>query len=143
MGMHSDPQPLAPLVRSLRAGDHRPTTLVDDLCDRLDAVDDDVGAVLPEPGRRDRLIREATALDARHDDPASRPPLFGVPVGIKDIFHVDGLPTRAGSVGGSPRRRSIQEPSARAVRNKPGLEGRVERRSWTGNGVVITKHAVP
>ena len=30
-------------------------------------------------------------------DPASRPPLFGIPVGIKDIFRVDGFPTRAGS----------------------------------------------
>jgi Asp-tRNA(Asn)/Glu-tRNA(Gln) amidotransferase A subunit family amidase len=95
--MYTDPQPLAPLARSLRAGDRRPTALVDDLCDRLDAVDDDVSAFLPEPGRRDRLIREATALDARHDDPASRPSLFGVPVGIKDIFHVDGFLTAAGS----------------------------------------------
>lgn len=95
--MYADPQPLAPLVRSLRAGDRRPTALVDDLCDRLDAVDDDVRSVLPEPGRRDRLIREATALDARHDDPTSRPSLFGVPVGVKDIFHVDGYLTAAGS----------------------------------------------
>ena len=95
--MHADPQPLAPLARSLRAGDRRPTALVDDLCDRLDAVDDEVSAFLPEPGRRNRLIREATALDARHDDPANRPPLFGVPVGIKDIFHVDGYLTEAGS----------------------------------------------
>lgn len=95
--MYADPQPLAPLVRSLRAGDRRPTALVDDLCDRLDAVDDDVRSVLPEPGRRDRLIREATALDARHDDPTSRPSLFGVPVGVKDIFHVDGYVTEAGA----------------------------------------------
>jgi len=95
--MYSDPQPLAPLARSLREGDRRPTAVVDDLCDRLDAVDDDVTAFLPEPGRRDRLIREATALDARYDDPASRPSLFGVPVGVKDIFHVDGFLTEAGS----------------------------------------------
>jgi len=95
--MHSDPQPLAPLVRSLRAGDRRPTALVDDLCDRLDAVDDDVSAFLPEVGRRDRLVREATALDARHDDAARRPALFGVPVGVKDIFHVDGYLTEAGA----------------------------------------------
>lgn len=95
--MYTDPQPLAPLVRSLRVGDRRPTTLVDDLCDRLDAVDDDISAVLSEPGRRDRLIRESAALDARHNDPASRPSLFGVPVGVKDIFHVDGFLTEAGS----------------------------------------------
>jgi Asp-tRNA(Asn)/Glu-tRNA(Gln) amidotransferase A subunit family amidase len=95
--MHADPRPLAPLVRSLRAGTRRPTTLVDDLCDRLDAVDDDVSAFLPEHGRRSRLLREATALDARHDGSAARPPLFGVPVGIKDIFHVDGYLTEAGA----------------------------------------------
>ncbi|MEF8778418.1 MAG: amidase, partial [Natronomonas sp.] len=30
-------------------------------------------------------------------DVSDRPPLYGVPIGVKDIFHVDGLPTRAGS----------------------------------------------
>jgi Asp-tRNA(Asn)/Glu-tRNA(Gln) amidotransferase A subunit family amidase len=92
-----DPQPLAPLVRALRAGDRQPTALVESLCDRLDAVDDDVRSVHPEAGRRERLTREATALAARHDDAASRPPLFGVPVAVKDIFHVDGHVTEAGS----------------------------------------------
>jgi Asp-tRNA(Asn)/Glu-tRNA(Gln) amidotransferase A subunit family amidase len=36
-------------------------------------------------------------LAARHPDRARRPPLFGVALGVKDAFHVDGLPTRAGS----------------------------------------------
>ncbi|WP_338738577.1 amidase [Haloplanus salilacus] len=92
-----DPDDLDPLVRSLRTGDRQPVTLADDLCDRLNAVDDDVDAVLPETGRRDRLTREAAALSARHDEQSARPPLFGVPVGVKDIFHVDGYATRAGS----------------------------------------------
>ncbi|MFB6103106.1 MAG: amidase [Haloplanus sp.] len=91
------PDPLAPLVRALRTGDHQPMGLVADCCDRLDALDDDLRAVLPEAGRRSRLTREATALVARYDDPTTRPPLFGVPVGVKDIFHVDGYPTAAGS----------------------------------------------
>jgi Asp-tRNA(Asn)/Glu-tRNA(Gln) amidotransferase A subunit family amidase len=95
--MHTDPRRLAPLVRSLRTGDREPAALVADLCDRADAVDDDVHALLPEAGRRDRVTREASALAARHDDPSSRPPLFGVPVGVKDIFHVDGHVTEAGS----------------------------------------------
>lgn len=95
--MFHSPDALAPLVRSLRTGDRDPTALANDCCDRLDAVDDDIEAVLPESGRRDRLTREAAALSARYDEPSERPALFGVPVGVKDIFHVDGYPTRAGS----------------------------------------------
>jgi len=48
-----------------------------------------IHALEPEEGRFDRL---------RHDLAASPPgPLARVPIGIKDIFHVDGLVTRAGS----------------------------------------------
>ncbi len=54
-------------------------------------------AFLPEEGRFDRLRREARALLERYPDPAGRPSLFGVLLGVKDIFHVDGFPTRAGS----------------------------------------------
>ncbi|MEU1801013.1 amidase [Streptomyces sp. NPDC019937] len=68
-----------------------------DLCDRIEAADHRVHAFVPEPGRRARLRREARAAAERWPDPAGRPPLYGVPVGVKDIVHVDGLPTRAGS----------------------------------------------
>ena len=54
-------------------------------------------AFLPEEGRFERLRRELAALQARWPDPGDRPPLFGVPVGVKDIFRVDGFETRAGS----------------------------------------------
>src|SRR4051812_45327986 len=56
-----------------------------------------VRAFLLEPGRFARLRREAEEAFAAHPDPRSRGPLFGVPMGVKDVFHVDGLPTRAGS----------------------------------------------
>jgi Asp-tRNA(Asn)/Glu-tRNA(Gln) amidotransferase A subunit family amidase len=54
-------------------------------------------ALLPEPGRRERLLIEARALLERFPEPAARPPLFGALVGVKDIFAADGFPTRAGS----------------------------------------------
>jgi Asp-tRNA(Asn)/Glu-tRNA(Gln) amidotransferase A subunit family amidase len=54
-------------------------------------------AFVPETGRFARLRREHAELERRWPDPQRRPPLFGVLVGVKDIFHVDGLPTRAGS----------------------------------------------
>lgn len=70
---------------------------IDEICDRIDASDDKVQALLPEPDRRARLIREAKALRSRFPEPGTRPPLYGVPVGVKDIFRVDGFLTRAGS----------------------------------------------
>ncbi|HEV7505844.1 MAG TPA: amidase [Thermoanaerobaculia bacterium] len=57
----------------------------------------DVLAFLPEEGRFERLRRDWEALERRWPDPARRPPLFGVPVGVKDIFHVAGFETRGGS----------------------------------------------
>ncbi len=46
---------------------------------------------------RERLLAEAEALPSRFPDSAQRPPLFGVPIGIKDCFDVAGYPTSCGS----------------------------------------------
>lgn len=55
--------------------------------ERLDAANTTVLAFLDEPDRRERLAR-----DVPPDGP-----LHGVPVGVKDLYRVDGLPTAAGS----------------------------------------------
>ncbi|MGH2582944.1 MAG: amidase [Anaerolineales bacterium] len=54
-------------------------------------------AFIPEPARFDRLRREARELEKRYANPEDRPPLYGLLLGVKDIFHVDSLPTQAGS----------------------------------------------
>jgi len=56
-----------------------------------------IHALLPEPKRKDRLHHEAYELLAKYPLPDNRPPLFGLLVGVKDLFNVNGLPTRAGS----------------------------------------------
>ncbi len=56
-----------------------------------------VMALLPETGRAKRILREFEALKARYPNAAERPPLFGVLLGVKDIFRADGFETRAGS----------------------------------------------
>jgi Asp-tRNA(Asn)/Glu-tRNA(Gln) amidotransferase A subunit family amidase len=63
----------------------------------FEAVNGQIHAFLPEEGRFERLRQEVAELEARYPDPASRPILYGVLFGVKDIFHVDGLPTYAGS----------------------------------------------
>ncbi|TKX77248.1 hypothetical protein EXE53_27620 [Halorubrum sp. SD626R] len=70
---------------------------MDELEERAAAVDPEIEALVAEEGRWERLRDQAAALTERYPDPADRPPLYGVPVGVKDIFHVEELPTRAGS----------------------------------------------
>jgi Asp-tRNA(Asn)/Glu-tRNA(Gln) amidotransferase A subunit family amidase len=68
------------------------------MCERLEKLDPQIQAMLPEPNRRRRLKSEAKDLQARYPNPANRPPLYGALVAIKDIFHVSGFVTKAGSV---------------------------------------------
>lgn len=70
---------------------------VEATCERIAAVDADIRAFMPEDGRPARLAAEARRVAQQWPVAASRPALFGVPVGIKDVFRVDGLPTTAGS----------------------------------------------
>ena len=72
-------------------------TSLDALETLIETREPSLHALLPEPGRFDRLRREAAALELLFPDPASRPALFGALVAVKDIFHVDGFVTRAGS----------------------------------------------
>ena len=86
---------LAETVASLRSGRLDLTAYVDGMCDRIDSQDPHIEALLPEPGRRARLKRDAETLRARF--PQNRPALYGALVGVKDIFRTDGFPTRCGS----------------------------------------------
>jgi len=89
--------PLVETAAALRTGKLDLLTYINEICDRTEAVEPQIQALLPEADRRGRLIAEAQALQEHFPELANRPPLFGIPVGIKDIFFVDGFATRAGS----------------------------------------------
>ncbi len=91
------PVPLATHVEATRSGATGLADVITEACDRIDAVDLLVRAVVPEPGRRGRLLGEAASLEGRYPDPDSRPPLYGALLGVKDIIAADGFPTRGGS----------------------------------------------
>jgi len=88
---------LSTTLNALKTGELSLITFINDLCDRIDAVEPYILSLIPEAGRRERLLKEAQALLAQYPDPQQRPPLFGLPVGIKDIFRVDGFETGCGS----------------------------------------------
>ncbi|AUG78766.1 amidase [Kitasatospora sp. MMS16-BH015] len=91
---------MEPLIHPvpLRTGHPEEPGYVDRLCTRIDRVDPVVQAFVPEPGRYGRLTAEAAGLVRATALATAGPgPLYGVPVGVKDVIHVDGLPTHGGS----------------------------------------------
>jgi len=91
------PHHLATTVEALRSGRMELTAYVDEMCTRTAQVEPRIEALLPEPDRRERLHAEANKLQSRFPDPADRPPLYGALLAVKDIFHLSGFVTRAGS----------------------------------------------
>ncbi|MBI2986657.1 MAG: amidase [Deltaproteobacteria bacterium] len=89
--------PLFEFVDSLRKGLIDLSSYVEDVCHRVETLDTEIHAFLPEPDRSARLKKEVAALKERFPRPATRPPLYGLLIGVKDIFRVDGFLTRAGS----------------------------------------------
>ena len=71
-----------------------PDAAIDRLQADFQEIEPKLHAFTSEDNRFDRLRVEASDLSSRTQETRR---LFGVPLGVKDIFHVDGLETRAGS----------------------------------------------
>lgn len=89
--------PLGDIAESLRWGRTAVFDYINESCDRVEAVDPHVRAFLPEEDRRSRLLHQAELLEGKFADSLRRPSLYGVLVGVKDVFRTDTLPTKAGS----------------------------------------------
>ena len=85
------------VLTALRSGEWSLLDYLDELETHFEEREPEIKAFVSENGRFDRLRREAEALLAQYPDPEKRPFLFGLPIGVKDIFHTDGFVTQAGS----------------------------------------------
>jgi Asp-tRNA(Asn)/Glu-tRNA(Gln) amidotransferase A subunit family amidase len=83
------------IYTSMTDGDLR--EYYEELCDRISAVDTTVQALVPGTFDRERIAAQVERCLELFPEQSTRPPLFAVPVGIKDIFHCDGFTTRCGS----------------------------------------------
>jgi amidase len=83
---------------AIRNRELSPVEIVDHYLGRIERVNSQVGAyvtVTEEPAREQARKAERTVLEAA--DPADLPPLLGVPVPIKDLNMVQGVPMTFGS----------------------------------------------
>jgi Asp-tRNA(Asn)/Glu-tRNA(Gln) amidotransferase A subunit family amidase len=65
--------------------------------ERINQVETHIRAFVLEDNVNHRIVYEAENLIKKYPHLENRPPLFGIPVGIKDLIHSEGLSTRAGS----------------------------------------------
>ncbi len=83
---------------AVRRREVSPVELVEHALGRLEALDPQVGAfvtVTADAARERAAAAERAVLDA--EDPATLPPLLGVPTAIKDLNLTAGVPTKLGS----------------------------------------------
>ncbi len=88
---------LSEIISQIQTKELTPEKLIDELCDKLDKWDSKIKSFLPEPNRRGRLHQDLKKLYQQFPDPQERLILFGIPIGVKDIFRVNNFETRAGS----------------------------------------------
>ena len=85
------------LIESLRSGDLTFPEYLSQVESRFIEREASILAFIPEEDRFTRLHKDAEALVSNYPDMINRPSLFGMLMGVKDIFHVDGFVTQAGS----------------------------------------------
>ena len=105
-------EPLNTLTSGLRSGQIPLLDYLDHLQEQFNAYEPKVQAFVPEEIRFARLKEEAAQLFDRYPQPSERPLFFGLPIGVKDIFNVDGFTTRAGTLLDSSL---IQGPESAAI----------------------------
>jgi len=89
--------PLADLLRAFRARELSPVELTQGLLDRIEQFDGELRSYIrtaPELA----LAQARAAERAYRDGSERRPALLGVPMSIKDLFDVAGVPTTLGSL---------------------------------------------
>lgn len=85
------------MAAAVRARQVSPVELVDDALARLDALSDQVGAFVTVTADVAREQARAAERQVRGADPASLPPLIGVPTAVKDLNLTTGIRTMFGS----------------------------------------------
>ncbi|MFZ1398238.1 MAG: amidase [Candidatus Promineifilaceae bacterium] len=112
---------LAVIASELRSGGWPLLDYLAKLEKRFNDREPAVLAFVAEDGRFPRLHQQAKDLLTQYPNPADRPALFGIPLGVKDIFQVEGFTTQAGSQLPTDLLQGSEAPSVTALRQAGAL----------------------
>lgn len=96
----TSPKTLRELSEDLASGAATPAAVVESALERIKAVEPDIRAWVQVDGSGARVAARELGDNDHLGSTDSRGPLWGIPVGIKDLINVAGLPTGCGSVLG-------------------------------------------
>ncbi len=85
----------AELARQIRDRKITPVEVSQSLLERMDVLEPSLDAWVRVD--RETVLSDAQERQAALESGAATGPLHGVPIGIKDIYHISGIPTTAGS----------------------------------------------
>lgn len=108
------PAGLVAAAQAVQAGAITSTQLVEQALAKMEQCRDLNTIAFVDPGR---ALREAAELDLDARSGNLRGPLHGVPVTVKDLFNVRGMPMRAGTNAPLPRITPEEAPAVEALRN--------------------------
>ena len=85
----------AELARQIRDRKITPVEVAQSFLERMDALEPSLDAWVRVD--RETVLSDAQQRQTELENGAATGPLHGVPIGIKDIYHISGIPTIAGS----------------------------------------------
>lgn len=140
--MSANPQTrsLAEIAAELRDGTLRSSDLLQQATARHDATEPHLNAYRTWCG--DRARKQAGAVDTLLATGIDLGPLMGVPVSVKDLFGVPGLPTFAGTDAAFPADREVSGPVVGAVLAQSGIvTGKTHTVEFAFGGLGTNPHA--
>jgi Asp-tRNA(Asn)/Glu-tRNA(Gln) amidotransferase A subunit family amidase len=72
-------------VGAIRSGQIDLLGYLKGICYRIERIDPNIRALVPRTFVRKKVMEDASKILYDYPDPTSRPLLFGVPVGVKDV----------------------------------------------------------
>lgn len=126
------------VAAAVHDGELDPHAYVDACCDRISERESDVKALLQECDRRERLQRAVD--EAFETGPADEQSLGGIPVGIKDIIHVDGMTTEAGTALPPELYQGPEAEIVSRLREEGAVVIKTRTTEFAGSGPALTRN---